>query len=717
MSSKPLSVDLALIKAKTLAKKGELNQAMEFYRAVLEKFPGNKRAIEGLKSLERPKPNREQIVINKAPIQDQINGLMALYNQGRLQEALELGAALAEQYPNVPLILNILGAVNAGLGRLDQAVASYTKALQIKPDFVQAHNNLGIALNDLGRHEEAIASYTEALQIKPDFAGAHNNLGSALKALGKHEKAIASYTEALQIKPDYAEAHYNLGIALNDLGKHEQAITSYTKALQIKPDYAEVQNNLGIALSDLQKHEEAIASYTKALQIKPDYAEAHNNLGNTLNNLGKHEQAIASLTKALQIKPDYAEAHNNLGNVLKELGKHEEAIASYSKALQLKPDYAKAHNNLGNVLKVVGKHEEAIASLTKALQIKPDYAEAQRVLGTIKTYKTNDPQIARMLDLVADPSISENEKMHLGFALGKAFDDIGDAERAFRYFLEGNHLRKKELGYNIDSDKRLFSLIKSTFATDKLPTLEEIQPVTGYKKQPIFIVGMPRSGTTLVEQILASHSQIYGAGELIFLNKIVKPVLRNIKKPHFNKLTINTIISVLNSYLAKLDNLGDGEPRITDKMPLNFRWIGFILTAMPEAKVINLQRDPVATCWSVFKQGFSSKGNGYAYDLVDVAEYYKLYIDLMDFWRGRFPNQFYDLDYESLTENQEEETRKLIKYCALDWEDQCLEFHKTKRAVNTASSFQVRQAMYKGSSEAWRKYEAHIQPMLQALKG
>ncbi len=152
-------------------------------------------------------------------------------------------------------------------------------------------------------------------------------------------------------------------------------------------------------------------------------------------------------------------------------------------------------------------------------------------------------------------------------------------------------------------------------------------------------------------------------------------------------------------------------------MPLNFRWIGFILTAMPEAKVINLQRDPVATCWSVFKHYFSSKGTGYAYDLVDVAEYYKMYVSLMDFWRARFPNKIYDLDYEALTENQEEETRKLLKYCNLGWEDQCLEFHKTKRAVKTASSFQVRQAMYKGSSDAWRKYEAHIQPMLQALKG
>jgi len=322
-----------------------------------------------------------------------------------------------------------------------------------------------------------------------------------------------------------------------------------------------------------------------------------------------------------------------------------------------------------------------------------------------------------MLELIANPSISENNKKHLSFALGKAYDDIGDAESCFQHLLEGNRLRKKELGYDINSDKRLFSRIKSIFAADELPTIEETQPVTERKKQPIFIVGMPRSGTTLVEQVLASHSQVYGADELEILDRIVRQILGNIHKVHFDKLTMDVVRDVRNVYLAKLDILGDDEPRITDKMPLNFMWTGFILTAMPEAKVINLQRDPVATCWSIFKHYFSSKGGGFAYDLVDIAEFYKLYIDLMDFWQGRFPNQIYDLNYEALTENQEKETRKLLNYCGLGWEDQCLAFHKTKRAVKTASSVQVRQEMYKGSSETWRKYETLIQPMIQALKG
>jgi tetratricopeptide (TPR) repeat protein len=594
------------------------------------------------------KPDQEQTAQDNAPAQEQINGLIVLYSRGRLQEAMDQGNALAEQFPNEPLIPNVLGAVNAAAGRLEEAVTSYAKALLIKPDYVEAHYNMGVALNDLGKHEEAIASYTKAVQIKPDYAATHNNLGNALKALGKHEEAIASYTKALQIEPDFAEAHNNLGVALNDMGKHAEAVASYSKALRLMPGVAEVLGNLGTALSDLGKHDEAIASYTKALEIRPDHA--------------------------------------------------------------------KLHFSLGSALKALGKHEEAIANLTKALRLKPDYAEAQRVLGTIENYKTDNPQIARMRDLIANPSLSENDKMHLSFALGKAYDDIGDAERAFPHFLEGNRLRKKELGYDISSDKRLFSLIKSIFSEENLPAFGEIQP-SEHKKQPIFIVGMPRSGTTLVEQILASHSQVYGAGELDVLNKIAISTINNINKTNFGKLTNDDIISVWDEYSAEVNKAGGDEPIITDKMPLNFRWIGFILTAMPEAKIINLQRDPVATCWSMFKHYFSSKGTGYSCDLVDIAEYYKMYVSLMGFWRKRFPNKLHDINYESLTENQEEETRKLIKYCGLNWEDQCLDFHKSERAVKTASSFQVRQAMYQGSSEAWRKYEAHLKPMLQALEG
>ena len=680
MSNKPLSVDLALGKAKTLARKGAPAQAAQLYRAVLEKFPGNKRAQAGLKSLEGPMPGRERTVPDTGTVQEQIDDLTVLCERGRAREALERGTALARRYPDDPLILNFLGAVNAVAGRLDEAAANLTKALKIRPGYAEAHNSLGNVLSELGKHQQALASYAKALRIKPDYAEAHNNLGNVLNGLGKHQQAIDCYSRALKLVPDYADAYYNLANTLAELGQFERAIACYSKALQLAPGFAEAHNSLANALSDSGKHEQALASYAEALQIKPDYAEAHNNLGNLLSDLDRHEQAIASYTRALQIKPGYAEAHCNLGAALSDLGKHEQAIASYTEALRIKPDDAKAHENLGR----------------------------------IKKYRPGDPQIARMREIVANRATTEADKTLLSFALGKAYDDVGDVENSFRHFLEGNRLRKKELGYDIATDKRLFSRIKSIFSADELPSLEDTRPGAGGDKHPIFIVGMHRSGTTLAEQILASHSQIYGADEIRLMDNIVTPAVTDI---NYDRLTLDTIKHVRHEYLTELSRLGDGQPCITDKMPLNFRWIGFILTAMPEAKIINLQRNPAANCWSIFKQYFSSKEIEYVYGLVDVAEYYNLYVDLMDFWRAKFPNRIYDLDYESLTEHQEEETRKLLEYCGLGWEPQCLEFHKTKRAVRTPSSIQVRQAMYKGSSEAWRKYETHLQPMLRALGG
>ena len=270
---------------------------------------------------------------------------------------------------------------------------------------------------------------------------------------------------------------------------------------------------------------------------------------------------------------------------------------------------------------------------------------------------------------------------------------------------------------DISTDKKLFRHVKSIFLESTRPTIEEISPAPEGKKQPIFIVGMHRSGTTLVEQILSSHSQASGEDEVLTMDRIARPIIANNSNVHSGGLTEDTIRHIRDDYLSELEKFGTGEPCITDKMPLSFRWIGFILTAMPEARIINIQRDSVATCWSVFKQYISNNAVGYAYDLADIAEYYKLYIELTDFWEEIFPGQIYGLNYESLTKNPSAASRKRLEYCNLGWEAQCLEIHKTPRAVRTPSSAQVRQAIYKGSAESWRKYQTHLQPLLQELAG
>ena len=548
--------------------------------------------------------------IDVALFREKLVALTVLFKQEKFQECRAQCEVLAKQFPNEPNTANLLGATYAALGQMDQAIASYKKALQSWPDFAEVHSNLGDALLGLGKTGEAAASYQKAIDLKPELVVAQTNLGAALIQLGNPEAAVPRLEKALEIKPDLAEAHNNLGMALNDLGRPEEA--------------------------------------------------------------------ISSLTKALQINPDFAEAHSSLGATFKSLGQPDEAIASYSRALKINPALARAH----------------------------------RFLSTVKTYQHDDPQLRQMLQLLQRETLSKEDRTDLNFALAKAHEDTGDYDHAFSFLEEGNRLRREELNYDISSTRALFARIKETFS-DITPILREPEKSdSNNRHQPVFVLGMPRSGTSLVEQVLASHSQVHGAGELVLMGQSVNAV-----DWASRKLSTDQLRFVRESYLSGLEKLGRPEFYVVDKMPVNFWWIGFIIAALPGASIIHVKRDARATCWSNYKQYFSGRGNGYAYDLQHVTEYFKMYVDLMRFWHELFPGQIIDLDYESLTENQEEETRRLLGRIGLEWEDQCLAFHKTERAVQTASALQVRRKMYQDSSREWRKYEKHLESMVEALRG
>jgi tetratricopeptide (TPR) repeat protein len=398
------------------------------------------------------------------------------------------------------------------------------------------------------------------------------------------------------------------------------------------------------------------------------------------------------------------------------MGRQDEAVINYLKALHLKPDYPEAHNNLGTTLNEMGRLDQAKTSYEQAINLKPDYAEAHYHLGLIKTFENGDPQIAVMEKWGAEPDLDITNQVFFSFALAKAYDDIGEYSKSFEQLQNANRLRKQELNYKFFTDQVHFSAIKNVFSTRKLPPFP---PPTagGNSVRPIFILGMPRSGTSLVEQVLASHSTVHGAGELTTLKNLITPALFTLQDTDLQSQESfhNDILSLRKDYLDSLELLGVPERVITDKMPHNFKWIGWILLAFPEARIIHLNRDPVAICFSIFKRRFPAAGLGYGYDLNDLAAFYHLYRDLMSFWRERFPNEIYELDYEEFTENQEVETRKLIAFCDLDWEDQCLEFHNTQRIVKTASAVQVQQPLYQGSSEAWKKYKSYLEPLTQAL--
>ncbi len=636
-----------------------------------------------------------------SPSQQQLSNLLEYYQAGRLDDAEKLATSISQDFPKHQFAWKVLSAIFGATGRKSEAVDANLRAVALSPQDAEAHYNLGVTLQEMGRLDEALESYIQAITLKPELALAHYNVGVTLQEMGRLDEALASYTQAIALKPDYAEAHSNLGNMLQELGRLDEAVVSYTQAIALKPDFSEAYSNLGNILEELGRLDEALASYKQAIALKPYLAEAHSNLGNTLKQLGRLDEAVASYAKAISLRPNFAEAHFNLGNTYKELGKSDEALASYKQTILLKHDYAEAQHNLGNTYKEVGRLDEAVACYTQAIALKPEYAEAHRHLTLIKTFNGYDEQYSKMLKLYLDETISKEQRCHINFGLAKAYEDLGDFKRAFQHYREGNMLRKKLLNYNINQDLELFKQLKSSYPKIEKNSLE----IDKIAKNliPVFIVGMPRSGTTLVEQIISSHFQVTGAGELNFVSHFGADIATD-----FTEANNESLLDFRHNYLNKLHNVSNGNFIVTDKMPQNFRYIGLLAKAFPEAKIIHVKRNPAAVCWSNYKQYFESKNIGYCYAIDDIISYHKLYENLINFWTNTLNNRIYKLDYEALTINQDSETRRLIEYLGLDWDEKCLSPQNNSRRVATASNLQIRKKVYRASSEQWKKYQPFL---------
>lgn len=511
--------------------------------------------------------------------------------------------------------------------------------------------------------------------------------------LGKHAVAAELYSAVLRQQPNHP-------LAKKGLRKLQRV--QPTKSRISEP--AQERTKELVALLQAGQMEKAEQISRAMLAEFPKSLVVINVLGIALQRQDRLSEAIDIFDKAIELSPGIVETWVNRGIALKELGRVDEAIASYDKAIKLKPDYAEAHFNRANVLKDIGRFDEAVTAYERAVAVRTGFADAHRSLGTLKKYRSNDAQIDVMEQMLDAAETTAHDRMLLGFALAKAYADLAEFDISFEHLLEANRLRKEALCYNLDDDRTLFAAIRELFAGKV--TAQRNVDTKDAAKQPLFVVGMIRSGTSLVEQILASHSKVHGAGELETLNRLLAMM------PDQAPADISTLRA---DYLDALNALNAAEKIITDKMPLNFRWIGFIMAAFPDARIIHVKRDPMAICWSIFRNYFPDEGNGYAYDMKDLAGYYNLYADLMSFWHQLYPDNIYDLDYEQLTENQEDETHRLLTFCELGWEDQCLEFYKTSRIVKTTSAAQVRKMIYKGSSEAWKNYRHHLEPLIAGL--
>ena len=591
-----------------------------------------------------------------------------------------------------------IARAKSSLKRGDFGVAKelYQNILQTFPDNKRAKRGLAEVLRNQTKLSQS------SIQTDIERLGQMYNKGNFSSVIQKANSIIKYFPKEVSIWEVLGAAH-------RGIGNIKEAVAAFKTVVELNPYYAEGHNNLGVAFQDQGKYEESIECFTKALSIKSNYAEAHNNLGNSFKDQGNLEKAIAAYEKAISCKLDYSAAYSNKGRALHENNNLEKADYALKKSISINPKNFSAYNNLGLLHKDQGKINEAINSFEQAIALNRNFINAHLNLSTLRKYRSGDPQINIVDGLLSKSNLSEHDRSRLLYVSAKIQEDLGDYKRAFDCFVAGGNLRKKILSYELKQDQLLFSQIKISSSKFKENQLKI--PRDDIPNFPIFILGMPRSGTSLVEQILSSHSQIHGAGELPFLAQYGENVSFGL-----HDLSQKNLFGVRNDYLTKVSNLSSDKKFITDKMPHNFLHVGLILNILPEAKIIHVKRDPAATCWSNFKQYFAARDLGYSYNINDTVEYFKLYLDLMNYWNQHFGSLIYDLDYEKLTRDTLVETKKVIKYLNLNWENACLEPHKNMRSVKTASQQQVRRKVYTGSSEAWRKFLPFLKNSFDDLK-
>lgn len=497
----------------------------------------------------------------------------------------------------------------------------------------------------------------------------------------------------------------------NDQPQAAQAI--YSSILDKHPDHQETLFLLGSLYRQAGRNDLAAPLLARLLEQEPQNIIYLHELGIILNKLKQPLRAIELIQQALKIEPSYIAAHINLGLVLKEQQQLEQACHCFNKALELDPTRDSALLYLALAQIDLGLIEEAKLALRRVVTLSPDSSVAHRQLAMLSKPNAYNDEIAAMETAHLRAS-NANDRSLLAFGLGKAFDDIQQYEKAFEFFLEGNKLKRQTFQHNAQERSEFFQRIENVFGEE---LLKQISDAGVEDNNPIFILGMPRSGTSLIEQILSSHSKVHGAGELPFLNKLCTTLASAGNKPfpeNFVDQPQSTLKNIGEQYINAIGSLSQDTHFVTDKMPHNFRFVGLISAILPNARIIHCRRDPMDTCFSIFKNNFGGL-HAYSYDLEELGIYYRSYLQLMNHWERILPGKIYNIDYETVIADSETEIRKLLDHLQLDFEPACLSFHETKRVVTTVSAPQVRQPVYKHSIEKWKQYESQLEPLRNKL--
>jgi tetratricopeptide (TPR) repeat protein len=731
-----MTVTDALRAALAAHQRGDLDQAARAYERVLARDPDHADALHLL-------------------------GVLAHQRGDHARAALLITRALTLQ-PASPLFLANLAEPLRRLGRLDQTAAASRGALQLQPNFPAANNNLGMALLDLGRPVEAASAFRAAVALDPGFAMAHNNLGNALRLAGDAAGALEHFRAAAALDPNLAEAHSNLGQLLVERYQRHEALVHCTQAVRLRPGFADAHNNLGNVLRELGRLDEARASYHEALRLDPGLAITYNNLGQAFQEEGALDQALAWYQQALQRDPRSARIQCNTASALEEARRRDEAIARYEQALTLDPAYAEAYSGLGWVRHEQGRFPEALAHYRQALARKPDLVTAQVNLGTLleelndfpaaesalRAALQHDPddagalaQLATLLrgklpdaDLnvaqrrAAEPHLTSARRSALEFGLALVRDARGEYDQAAALLERANAARAQEFrhrGQAYDPAQH-DAFVADLIATCGVSFFERLAaPARGSEsdfgsdaERPIFIVGLPRSGTTLTEQVLARHPRVFGAGEPSLVPETFDalPAFMATSEPAvacLARLDHDTARRLAARHLEHLRAIDDHAPRIVDKLPDNYLHLGFLAALFPKARFIHCRRDlrdVAVSCWMT-----NFRHIAWSCDPAHIAHRFVACTRIMDHWRAVLPVPLLEVDYEETVADLEGMARRLVAFCGLDWDPACLAFHEGERPVRTASVTQVRQPIYTRSVARWRHYEQSLAPVLARL--
>jgi len=681
---------------------------------------------------------------------------VVLHQQGQSARAVELINRAVALRPSVPAFHANLAEVYRATGQFDRAVGCCRTALQLWKDYPEAHNNLGLALQALGRHDEALEHFKACLVLRPNDAMTHSNMGMVYRSLGQTEPALEHFQRAVDLNPRLAQCRTNLGQYLLDLGRAEEALPHCREAVALQPDLAEAHNNLGNVHRAMEQYTEARISYLEAMRLKPDLTQALANLGLSLQREGRLDEALPWLQRATELEPkshlflEYlAEAlgdkdrnsdaievyqkmiqlepgrpltYNNLGWLYQEDGRFDDARQQFQQALNLLPSFPLAHISIGGLEEELGNLEVAEACFRKALECNPGHPIALARLATLLRDKLSDEDLALLELRLNDPALDKLPRANVQFGLAHVLDARQRYEEAAQLLSEANAasqavLEKKQQRYQPADHERFVTKTIAAFQPEMFSRLAGAGLDT---RRPVFIFGLPRSGTTLIEQVLASHSMIHGAGEMILgrkdfeaipglLNRQGDPSLACLDDPR-----IATVIRKLaEDHDARLAELGGPAPRVVDKMPDNYMYLGLMALLFPNATFIHCRRDLrdiAVSCWIT---NFRSIRWANSPEL--IAGRFAQYLRIMNHWRTVLPTPIVEVDYEETVDDLESVSRRVVAACGLEWEPACLDFHQTRRPVRTASVTQVRQPVYRKSLARWKNYQQSLASLFAAL--